>query len=202
MADNIQVTAAILAGGRATRLGGRNKSELRLGSETIVERQLAVLREVADRTIIVANDRLPFQSYGVPVLPDTIPGCGSLGGVYTAVIASDTDHTLVVAGDMPFLEAPFLKRLIAAGRDADVAVPRTPRGFEPLCASYSRRCAPIFKSRIDVGKLRLTDVLTAEHGLIVRELGPEEIRQYGDAERLFFNINTAEDYARATSLVP
>jgi molybdopterin-guanine dinucleotide biosynthesis protein A len=201
MADNDGVTAAILAGGKATRFGGRNKSELRVGSLAILERQLGVLREVADQTIIVANDSRPFESYGVRVLPDAIPGHGALGGLYTAIVASHTEHTLVVAGDMPFLDAAFLRRLIAAGSDVDIAVPRTTEGYEPLCASYSRRCAAVLKSQMDSGKLRLSDLLTVKAGLTVHELGLEEIARYGDPARLFFNINTAEDYARASSLV-
>ena len=49
-------TAAIVAGGVASRLGGRAKSTLPLGHGSILDRQLAVLRPLTDRILVVAND--------------------------------------------------------------------------------------------------------------------------------------------------
>src|SRR5882762_4393485 len=48
-------TAAILAGGQARRLGGRDKSALRVGAESILERQLAVLRALTPHILIVGH---------------------------------------------------------------------------------------------------------------------------------------------------
>ena len=193
-------TAAILAGGLATRFGGRNKAALRLGGAVVLERQLAVLRPVVDQVVIIANDATPYQSYGVPTIPDLAPGAGSLGGVYTAILSTSAAHTLVVACDMPFLSVPFLAHLIDAGRDVDIAIPRTAHGYEPLCATYSRRCAAMLLRQIEAKQLKMTDLLASDHGLSIRELGPAEIDQYGRDDLLFFNINTAADYARAIDL--
>ena len=198
---SLTCTAAVLAGGQATRFGGRNKAALRLGPDAVLERQLAVLRRVADRTVIIANDETPYRSYDVPIIPDLAPGSGALGAIYTAIQSTSASHTLVVACDMPFLDAPFLARLIEAGRDVDIAIPRTTRGYEPLCATYSRRCAAVLQGRIEAKQLALKDLLTSDHGLSIRELGPDEIDHYGRADLLFFNINSAEDYARAIELV-
>jgi molybdopterin-guanine dinucleotide biosynthesis protein A len=194
-------TAAILAGGNATRFGGRNKAALRLGPDVVLERQLAVLRRVVDRTVIIANDEAPYRSYDVPVIPDLAPGTGALGGIYTAIKSAPTAYTLVVACDMPFLSAPLLAHLVEAGRDVDIAIPKTSRGYEPLCATYSRRCAPVLQRRIEAQQLKVTDLLASDHGLSIRELGPDVIDQYGREDLLFFNINTAEDYAKALELV-
>ena len=193
-------TAAVLAGGQATRFGGRNKTALRLGPDAVLERQLAVLRRVADQTVIIANDPTPYRSYGAPIIPDLAPGCGALGAIYTAIQSTSASHTLVVACDMPFLGVPFLAHLIEASRDVDIAIPRTARGYEPLCAVYSRRCAAVLQRRIEAKQLKVADLVASDHGLVIRELGSDEIDQYGREELLFFNINTAEDYARAIDL--
>jgi molybdopterin-guanine dinucleotide biosynthesis protein A len=200
--DNLTCTAAILAGGQATRLEGRNKAALRLGRTAVLERQLAVLRRVVDRIVIIANDGTPYQSYGVPIVPDLAPGAGALGAVYTAILSASAAHTLVVACDMPFLDAPFLAHLIDAGRDVDIAIPRTAHGYEPLCATYSHRCAAVLHRQIEAKHFKMTDLLASDHGLSIHELGPAEIDQYGRGDLLFFNINTAEDYARAIDLDP
>jgi molybdopterin-guanine dinucleotide biosynthesis protein A len=190
-------TAAILAGGRATRLGGRNKAGLRIGCQTVLERQLGILQRVVGRTIIIANDPRPYQAYDVPIVPDLVPGAGALGGLYTAIVSSRSARTLVVACDMPFLAAPFLSYLIQAGETADIAIPRTTRGYEPLCATYSRRCADLIRGRIESMQLKVGDVFLQAQGLLVREIGPDEIAPYSDQNRMFLNINTADDYAQA-----
>jgi molybdopterin-guanine dinucleotide biosynthesis protein A len=191
-------TAAILAGGRARRLGGVNKCTLPAGGQRFVDRQLAVLRTVADHVLIVANDPEGFADLHVPVVADVIPGAGALGGVYTAIVSAPTERTLVVACDMPFLSAPFLARLLEAGRDVDVAVPRTRDGYQPLCASYARHCAGTIRGRIEAGTLKLTDLLPFVR---VREIGPDEIAAYDPDGMLFLNVNTPDDYARVCDLL-
>lgn len=187
-------TAAILAGGRARRLGGRDKSRLAVGSLRIIDRQIAVLREVADHVLIVTGERDRYAPLGLPVVDDLVPGAGALGGIYTALVAAPTDQTLVVACDMPFLTAPFLHHLAHAGRDVDVALPRTAEGYHPLCASYARGCAPHLRRQIDAGALKIQDALAT---LRIREIGPDQIAPYDPDGTLLFNVNTPDDYARA-----
>jgi molybdopterin-guanine dinucleotide biosynthesis protein A len=190
-------TAAILAGGRATRLKGCNKAALRVGRLTILERQLVILQQVVSRTIIIANDATPYQAYDVPIVADLMPGSGALGGLYTAIVSSGSPRTLVVACDMPFLAAPFLAHLIQAGETADIAIPRTARGYEPFCATYSRRCAEVVRRRIEAMQLKVSDAFLSARELTVREIGHDEIARYDRRNRLFLNVNTADDYARA-----
>ncbi|HTL01917.1 MAG TPA: molybdenum cofactor guanylyltransferase [Vicinamibacterales bacterium] len=192
-------TGAILAGGRSRRLGGRNKAALKIGDATVLDRQLARLRGVVDRTIIVAGDAAPFAWTGLPVIPDLRPGDGALGALRTAVHAAQTDRTLVMACDMPFVTEALLGYLVDAGRAADIAIPRTRRGYEPLCATYSRRCADEMARLIAERRFKLSEVALIP-GLIIRELGPDELRPFGPEELLFFNINTSDDYARAIDL--
>lgn len=188
------ITAAILAGGRARRLGGRSKGALPIGQLRIADRQLAVLRELTDRLIIVTDRREPYEALGLPIVADLVPGKGPLGGLYTAVLTSPTEHTLVVACDMPFLDARFLEHLVSRAAGVDVAVPRTPDGLQPLCAVYARTCAGAIRRCLDAGMLNLTGFLT---DVRVCELPPEEIAPFDPANLLFANVNTPEDYAHA-----
>jgi molybdopterin-guanine dinucleotide biosynthesis protein A len=186
-------TAAILAGGRARRLGGRDKSRLVIGGRTILQRQIEMLRDLVDRVIVVSNEPERFSDAGVPVFADAVAGCGSLGGIYTAVIAAG-GPVFVLACDMPFVTAPFVARVMEAGREADVAIPRTLDGYHPLCASYAPACAAALRKRIDGGAFKVTGLLTEVR---VRELGPGDIAPYDPDGLLLLNVNTPDDLARA-----
>jgi molybdenum cofactor guanylyltransferase len=190
------LAAAILAGGRATRLGGLNKGTLALGQLEIVDRQLLALREVASHVFVVGQASEAWSARGLDVVPDEIADSGALGGIYTAVVRSPCERTLVLACDMPFVSAAFLQRL--AIEDADVVIPRTHRGCEPLCAIYSRACAPDIAARIACGDLQAS---APAAGLRVTEIGPEIIVAYDPMGLIFMNVNTPHDYERAKGLL-
>jgi molybdopterin-guanine dinucleotide biosynthesis protein A len=190
-------SAAILAGGQARRLGGRDKSALVVGAASILERQLTVLRAITPHILIVGGDPSYEQIAGVPVVADRVAGAGALGGLYSALVEAPTEQVLVIACDMPFLTAPFLSRLAALGADAEAAVPRDADGPHPLCASYQRGAAGRLKIRIDAGALRIIDALA---DLAVREMGPDEVASFNENGRLLLNVNTPDDYRRAQAL--
>ena len=194
-------TGAILAGGRSRRLGGLNKAGLilRPGGAPILDRLLARLRGLVDHTVIVAADPERFAAAGVRVVADVVPDGGALGALYTAVHSAETERTLVVACDMPFVSEPLLAHLIGIGKDVDIAIPRTARGYEPLCAAYARRSAPELRRLLDARRFRLGDVARIP-GLTIREVAPDELAAFGPEEVLFFNLNTPDDHARAIDL--
>src|SRR5881394_1250332 len=104
-------SAAILAGGQATRFGGRDKSALLVDGATILDRQLAALGSVSDDLMIVgsasAGDaaasafaRGQHERASARFIPDIVPGCGPLGGVHAALTAARHGAVLLVACDM------------------------------------------------------------------------------------------------------
>ena len=127
-------TAAILAGGRAARFGGRDKSALVIEGRSILERQITELLRVT---------------------------------------------------------SAFPTRLVDLARDADAVVPRTERGYHPLCAAYTRACQPAVARRLADRRLTMSGLLEE---LRVRELTPGEIDAFGDRHRLLANVNTPADY--------
>jgi molybdopterin-guanine dinucleotide biosynthesis protein A len=204
----LEISAAILAGGRATRLGGADKASLVVGGTRIVERQLRALAGIAGDVRIVVGQSVAdsgrnaaerYGDLGVPVVADAIPGAGALGGLYTALIDARHERVLVLACDLPFVSAALLERLaveILGVEELDAVVPRSARGLEPLCAAYRTRCAAVAKDHIARGELRMTALLA---DLAVRELGGDALAPY-DAGALFENVNTPHDYARARNL--
>jgi molybdopterin-guanine dinucleotide biosynthesis protein A len=191
------VAAAILAGGRARRMGGTVKGTLMIGGARIVDRQIEALRQVADPIFIVTAEPAPFASLGLDTVPDVVPGCGALGGIYTAIVRSPRSRTLVVAGDLPCLPVRLLERLVRESA-ADVVVARGPRGYEPLCAVYSAACAAPIRRRLETGVLRASDL---PDGVRIEEIEPETLAAYDPEGLLFVNVNTPHDYERARDLI-
>jgi molybdopterin-guanine dinucleotide biosynthesis protein A len=197
MKQQSTLAAAILAGGQARRLGHVNKGTLALGRTEIIDRQLLALRDVASRVFVVGAESEAWTARGLEVVPDEIPGAGALGGIYTAIVRSPCDRTLVLACDMPFVSAAFLGRLVAEDA-ADAVIPHGDRGYEPLCAIYSRACAPEIRARLERGELQ---ACVPPSGVRVVEIGPEIISKFDPHGLIFMNVNTPHDYERARELL-
>lgn len=188
--------AAILAGGQARRLGGVPKALLEIGGVRIIDRQLAALREVAGPICIVSADAARYRPFGVPVVSDALPAAGALGGIYTALVWSPAPRVIVVACDLPFLSPRLLRRL-AEESQADVVVPRSVRGYEPLCAAWHVRAAGTLRRRIARGELKAADAIAE---VTAEEIGPEALARCDPRGLLFVNVNTSHDYERAQEL--
>lgn len=209
-------SAAILAGGQATRFGGRDKGALIVNGESIRAHQLAVLAQIADDVMIVgvpivdAARRLqPRDSEletrdtglqpgrlngpaGLPrTMPDRVPGCGPLGGLHTALSEARGDALVIVACDMPFVSAPFLAHLLALTGDGDAVVPITSRGYHPLCAAYTRACLEPIARRLAEGQLKMIGLFEE---IRVRAVTTAEMRVFGDPDALVANVNTPDEY--------
>jgi molybdopterin-guanine dinucleotide biosynthesis protein A len=189
MSKDGELAAAILAGGRARRMDGVNKGTLVVGRTAIIDRQLETLRELAVDIFVVGRSDASWTSRGLRVIPDEIPNAGPLGGVYTAIVRSPCERTLVVACDMPFLSSALLRELVAV-KDADLVIPRHAGRYEPLCAIYSRPCADDIRERLARG---MNEASTLPTGLRVTAIDV-------DNERFFVNVNTPHDYERAKGL--
>jgi molybdopterin-guanine dinucleotide biosynthesis protein A len=184
-------TAAILAGGRAARFGGRDKSALVIGGQSILERQLAELSRLTDDILVVGADKGSVPGSLCRVVPDRTPGCGPLGGLDAALAAAKNEVVVIVACDMPFVTSAFLGHLVDLIGNADAVVPRTERGYHPLCAVYTQACRGPVVRRLAERRLKMLDLLA---DLRVRALTTAEIEAFGGARRLLANVNTPADY--------
>lgn len=171
-------SAAILAGGQSTRFDGRDKSALIVDGRTILARQLEMLSAVADDVAVVRED--------------LVPDCGPLGGVHTALTRARHDVVFVLACDMPYVTASFAAYLASLAADADLVVPRTDRGYHPLCAAYRRTCLDAIARRVAERRLKMTDLFSDVH---VREVSGVELDRFGDRHRLLANVNTPAEFA-------
>ncbi len=198
---------AVLAGGAASRYGGVPKGLLEVGGRRILDRVVETVNAVTGvPPLLVANapDAATWRP-DLKTVPDSRPGCGSLGGIYTAVSATGgaggADPVMCVAWDMPFVPEALLRALKdgaeSGGYDAYLPESSGRRGLEPLCAVYGPRCRTAIEKRLDSGDLR---AVSFHPDVRVGILSLARVRDFGDPERIFFNVNTPADLERAEAL--
>ncbi len=186
----------ILAGGKSSRMGpNTDKAFLDFHGQSLLERALTVAGTVCDRVTIV-GDPGRFRTYGsskyVPVVADIFPGCGPLAGIHAALTHSTAELNLMLAVDMPFVSRELLAFLFvtAEASDAVITVPRTGRGFQPLCAVYRRDFSTVAEQALRAGKYKVD---AAFSGVSVRVIEENELAAAGFSDRDFFNVNTPQD---------
>jgi len=197
----MDVAAAIIAGGPARRLGGVAKPFLMLGTRTVADRQLAVLRPIFARVLaIVAEpaDAAAWGTLGVQAIADRVQGAGPLAGLAAALAAAGGQAVVCVAGDMPFLSASLLLALRDQAPGAEALAPRRSGRAEPLCARYARRLLPEVEARLAAGRLALHALLEESSG--ARWLDDGRLTELGVGDEAFFNLNGPDDLARAEVL--
>ena len=187
-------SAAILAGGKSTRMGS-NKALLEVGGQGMLRRTAELLRPLVDDLFLVADDPRPYADLGLPAVPDIHPGRGAIGGIHAALARATRPLVLCVACDMPHLCRGVLELLLGAdGGGADALVPRIGGRPEPLLAVYGTTALGGFERAIAAGRLRVIDAL---EGLRVRFIDERELAAVDPGLRSFINVNTPGELAAA-----
>jgi molybdopterin-guanine dinucleotide biosynthesis protein A len=194
--------SAVLAGGTARRYGGLRKGLLDVGGRRMLDRVVdAIIAATGTPPLLVTGDPEAARwRPGLATVADARPGCGSVGGIYTAVV-SGSGPVLCVAWDMPFVTAELLRALVLASPGLDAFLPASggPRGMEPLCAVYGPACAPAIERRLAAREL---EAVGFHPDVTVGALPLEHVRRYGDPDTLFFNVNSPEDLEQAEQMAP
>lgn len=188
------VSALILAGGQATRMGGRDKRTLVVDGRTIFERQVEVLApRVAE---ILVSARAPVAGYRT--VRDARPGAGPLAGIAAGLAATATRWLLVVAGDMPWIAGAVIDQLLAcaaAPREAAVDAVGIRIGPLPeplLCVLRVATARPEVERRLATGRYKASELLTGD-GLAVTWLDEGALRSVDPELRSLRNVNTPAD---------
>jgi len=188
-----EFAGAVLAGGRSSRMG-TDKARLLVGGETLLARQLRLLREAGarDRRVVGRSTDESVREPEVQFVSDRQVGAGPLAGLEAALETSGSALTLVLAVDLPFLTADLLRRLVQQGGPEVGVIPWRADNPEPLVALYPRRALPEVTRRLQAGELPLQPLVRA--GVIAGWLKPWRIADADAAQ--FTNWNRPGDLPR------
>jgi molybdenum cofactor guanylyltransferase len=188
------MTGIILAGGQNKRMGV-DKAFLTVAGIPMIEHVVRVLRAVTHQLIIVTNSPERYRAYDVKVVTDMLDQRGPLTGMYSGLVSSQSEYNVVVACDMPFLNASLLSYLIKLAPGYDAVVPTAGKLTEPLHAVYCKKLLPTIEERIREDERRIQGIFNHAN---VRYVPKEEIRRFDPERRSFINLNTPQQYKEAT----
>ena len=201
--SNISPTAIlagyVLAGGASTRFGF-DKARAEIGREPMLLRMCTLMADVTGAVSVVAAAGR-YGDFNVWIVEDLWPGHGPLGGIITALMATaetdgGRDWNLIVSCDMPFLTRDWLSYLVdrALLSDAEVVVPQSPHGLEPLCACWRTSATGKLQYAFEAGIRKVTDAMKR---LRMEVLDESHWKRFDTAGQLFWNMNTPQDYEMA-----
>jgi len=185
-----KVTTAILAGGKSSRMGS-DKGLAEFDGQPLINSVLKVVDDITGNIIIISNQE-GYEDLGYPVFEDIHKNKGPAGGIHSALTHSDCDYNLVLACDMPNVNADLIRYLITHNDDDsnfDAYVPRYEENIEPLCTIYSKSCLHQIEVCIKENDLKMMDIL--------KKLKTKYIEITSDLDfyspSLFENVNTKQD---------
>ena len=180
------ITLGILAGGRATRLGGRDKAWMTRGGNPLVLALAERLAPEVDATIVSANRNAErYLSHGLRAIHDRVAGIGPLGGIDALAAACQTPWLLTVPVDVVDVNDCLVRSLLAAG--AQGAWAEDDNGPQPLVALWRTMA---------LREAAATAMASDDHAVhaLQSRMGMMPVRFAGVC---FGNLNTPDDLAAA-----
>jgi molybdopterin-guanine dinucleotide biosynthesis protein A len=173
---------------------GADKAFLELAGKALIVRAVELAREIVPEVTIV-GDPQKFAPFGT-VIEDVYRDRGPLGGIHAALATSAAEWNLILAVDLPFVPAYFLKYLLArAGSSgATVTVPFLAGYFQPLCAVYRQEFVSVAERSLSEGKNKIDQLF---RGVTLCAISEEDLAANGLDMSIFRNLNTPKEWQAA-----
>lgn len=187
-----RIAGVVLAGGRATRMGGQDKGLLLIDGEPMVTRICQVLRPQVGRLLINANRNVEeyISLTGCLLVRDEVDGfAGPLAGMAAALAASNLPYLVAVPCDSPFLDDDLVRRLYhdLIAEEAEIAMAMFRGRPQPVFVLLSRHLLPDLTQFLHEGGRKIIDWYYRHR---VAEV------DFSDRADMFENINTPQEQAR------
>jgi len=192
----------VLAGGRSTRFGDRDKAVADLDGTPMIRRVVDRLAPVVDEVVVncrddqvdAVDDAFSDASFDPGFAIDREPDAGPMAGIERGLEAVAAEYTVVVACDMPFVDPDVIEYLFERAAEADAAVPRPDEWYQTTQAVYrTEAMAAACRRALDRGDDRIVAPLSDLDEVVV---DADEIESVGSLDT-FENVNTPEEFEAA-----
>ncbi|MEL3918680.1 molybdenum cofactor guanylyltransferase MobA [Aeromonas enteropelogenes] len=186
--DPFPVSAVILAGGRATRMGGEDKGWVQLAGRPLIDHVLCRLRPQVDEILINANRNQPrYQALAPVISDDNDDYLGPLAGMQVGLAAARHDWVLFVPCDGPALPLDLMSRFRAAlTPTTELVVAHDGDWLQPVVALLHKSLLPSLSQALAEGERKI-DIWFARHQMAVVS--------FADQPDAFINLNSLTELA-------
>jgi len=200
------VTGIILAGGKSKRMG-ENKSFLKLGDKSVIEKITDLMKNIFKNVLLITNTTDEYKFLSIPIYEDIYKYKGPLAGIHSGLTHSITQNNFIISCDIPLMTEKMIKYIVDYKTDKLITVCKADGFIQQLVGKYSKSILPYAEIslkeetqeiRTEKQKHRKCKVLS-----LLDKVGAEII----DAENLdiyknnvFFNMNRPEDYTKVLNL--
>ncbi|SHF29187.1 molybdenum cofactor guanylyltransferase [Desulforamulus putei DSM 12395] len=182
-------SAVILAGGSSSRMK-TNKAMLKINGKTLIQIIIDRLIPHFKEILIISNQPEHYSHFGLPIYGDIFLNRGPLAGIHSGLTHIASRGAFFVACDMPFVDPRLARQLTTDLHVYQAVVPRLGRFFQPLHASYRKDCLPAVENALQKENPKIMSFYDLVN---IKYFDFDQYPEY-QWDRVFFNVNTPEDY--------
>ncbi|CAH6799864.1 molybdenum cofactor guanylyltransferase [Vibrio chagasii] len=188
-----QTSWVILAGGQASRMGGKDKGLVELNGSPLIQYVIDKLSQQDVSITINANRNLDSYQAFAPVVSDSFPDYpGPLGGIHAGLKNATTDWVGFVPCDSPQISDDLVERFCSAVKeDSDILVAHDGEFKQPVFTLFHKRVLPKLEAFLERGDRKII--------LLYKECVTEYV-DFSDAPNCFVNLNTPEELTQFGTL--
>lgn len=189
MLNKDQVSAVVLAGGMARRMGGVDKGWMELNGKPLIRHVVDCVQPQVKQCFINANRSLDaYGTLGMPVICDIEKGFqGPLMGIATGLFHANTDWVLFVPCDGPYLPHDLVTRLLAQVQEGvELVVAHDGKRLQPVVSLIKKDLLDSVRATLAEGERKI-DRWYAMHNMVTAD--------FSDHKDAFINVNRKEDLA-------
>jgi len=157
---------SILCGGKSSRMQSE-KGLVLYQNKPFIEHIIEAVLPISTTIQLITNTN-DYDYLKYPKIKDVVIDKGPIGGIYTALIHSETKFNLILSCDIPLISKEIILELIQKhSNNFDVSLFEDAIRIHPLIGIYTKKIIPILKNAIDDNDLKMMNLLSKiKHQLI------------------------------------
>lgn len=184
-----KMVAAILSGGKNSRMNYKTKAFLDVNGKKFIEKILDNINGFQE-VLISCNDLELYKEFrdNCRLISDVKKDIGPIGGLYSILKNTEAEKVFVVASDMPFVDYRIINSMCEIEFEADILVACVRGKVEPLFAIYKKSTLSLIEESIENKDYKMMNLIKKSTSSYF----------YIDNEVTVSNINTPEEYENIT----
>ena len=177
---------------------GENKSLLKIGNKTIIERIVELMKDIFSENIIITNTPDEYKFLQLPLYEDIYKWKGPLAGIHSGLTYSKTEKNFVISCDTPLMTKEMIQYIVNFQTRKPIVFCRAAGYHQPLVGVYKKQII------IEIEKFLSDNDETTDksfHHFLKKVnaeiIDPQDLLFYKD--ELFFNVNSPDDYTTILS---